>query len=106
MTPLTNYRGVNMEGLFAIQQSDTINVAVLLPGAMQMFTIPIGAKYILLNSIGDFWFKVDEHAVIPLTSITDGTGSEFKPMLRVLENNHTFSLISAAGATVVLSFYK
>lgn len=90
----------------AIRQSDYINVRFLAADTAETETIPTGARIVLFSATGNFYLNTRAAAVIPTGDITDGSGPEYNPIVRLLVAGETMSLIAPAACTVMMAYYK
>ena len=107
MEKLTIQSGANGQNTFAIPGSDEIDHYYNITTATTV-TVPAGARFALFASNADFYCRWDGGAaVVPASSISDGTGSELKPAARAVKAAQTFSIIASAATTAVtISFYS
>lgn len=98
----------NGQHTFAIQGSDHIFHYTNIAGAAQTVTIPAEARIVVFSATGDFYARWDgSAAVIPVSNIVDGSGSECNPVARSVIPGRTFSIIANDAANIVsLAFYK
>lgn len=88
-----------------------IDVRVLAPNVAETHTVPsfngTKAGYVLFSSTADFYIQMDGTAAIPSSDVTDGSGSDLRPMVRWLHGDvSTISLISPTDAVVTMIFYR
>lgn len=97
-------------GSFALKQSSWINCRVLAANVAETFQAPAGARYVLFSATGDFWCKIalaSTAAAVPAADVTDGTGSELNPAMRMLDGEQCYiSIIAGAVTAVSLQFFK
>lgn len=85
---------------------------VLAAGTAAAVTVPTGAKSVIFGrESGSFrvaysWGGETPVVAIAASDVSDGTGSEANPEARHIANVTAMSLISAAGATVTMSFFE
>ncbi len=99
------YRNKAGDQTFAITQG-YVNNYVLTPDANKAVTVPTGARYAVFAATADIWVTIGGVAAIPAGDVTDGTGSEFNPVVRWTEGQTTIGVISASAAKVSITFYE
>lgn len=94
---------------YALRQSDWIDARVLAAGVAETFQSPVGAKYVLFSSTGDFYAKIataSTAATVPAADVTDGTASELNAAMRQLPVEQAYiSLIAPAAQIVTMQFF-
>jgi len=94
------------QGLIGLNRPTYINARVLAATVAEAFTVPAGAKYVLLAANADFYADFGTTAVTPAADITDGTSPVFNPSLRMLEGCTSISVVSPTVCIVTAEFYK
>lgn len=91
-----------------INQSDFINVVLLVAGIQQNFDAPDGASIVMFSATGNFYCLIGSSvaAAIPISSIFDGSASEVNPVAREVLTGDKISLISVVDCKVVMAFYR
>jgi hypothetical protein len=107
LTALTFARGANGEEIYARSAPLYIDARVLAANTNETHTVPAGAEVVLFAADGDYYAKPNGAAAVP-TDTTDGSASEYKPVIWYLTNPPvtTIGLISEAARKITLSFYK
>jgi hypothetical protein len=92
----------------ALPQSNTIYVRVLVANLAEDVDVPEYARYVVFSATTDFWMRIDAEAAIavPTTDNSDGDAPELNPLVRMIGEGHTISLISATACTISLAFYS
>lgn len=76
-------------------------------GVSATYTIPTGAKWIVISSPNiAYYVKVDAAAVIPAAGITNGTGSFLAPTQLEVSGITSLGFICAAATYITISVYK
>ena len=91
-----------------INQSDFINVAWLVAGVQQNFSVPSEANIVMFSAAKSFYCLIGPSAAasIPLGSILDGSASEANPVAREVLIRDRISLISTVNCKVTMAFYR
>lgn len=91
-----------------INQSDFINVAWLIAGVQQNFSVPDKANIVMFSATKSFYCLIGPLAAasIPLGSIFDGSASEANPIAREVLARDKISLISGVDCKVTMTFYR
>ncbi len=91
----------------AIQAPDHVDVYFGDAAAMQ-FTVDEGHRYVVFSATAAFYvaYGANPTAVIGVADVTDGTGSELNPDIRLLDDIAKISVIAAASVVVTMSFYQ
>lgn len=99
--------GVAAQGgvTYGIPFSDTVLARSLSAGVAEAFTVPAGARHVVLSATADFHARPDATAAIP-GDVTDGTASELNPTIRNVDGVASISVISAEACIVTASFYS
>src|SRR2546426_5780155 len=105
LTALTFAKGANGEEIYARSAPLYIDSRLLAANTNETHTVPTGAEVALFAADGDFYAKPNGAAAVP-TDVTDGTGSEYKPVIWFLSGVTSIGLISEAARKITLSFYK
>ena len=96
---------------FARAPSDIVTARALGVSTAETDTVPVGAKYVIFSSTGDFYAKPNATATIP-GDVTDGTAAELNPAMWLLVdpanaiNVTNISVISPASTVVTFTYYK
>ena len=93
---------------FCIPFSRYNNTLVLVANTAQSFTVPVGAHKVHFNMdpLGKtFWVDDQKTAVIPSTSLVDGTAPECNPEARLVQPAQTLSCISAKAGKLTITCY-
>jgi len=99
------YRNYSGDQTFAISRG-YVNNYVLVADTNKAVTVPTGARYAVFAANADIWVNVGGTAAIPSGDVTNGTGSEFNPVVRWIEGESTIGVISAGAAKVSITFYQ
>jgi hypothetical protein len=93
---------------YAIPQSDEIHVAALTAETEGEVTVPEGARLVVFSATDDFYcrFDADAEISVPSAAVTDGSGPELNPGVRLCDGVTTISLVAPRACNVTLSFYS
>jgi hypothetical protein len=82
------------------------NAYVLAAGVAQTITVPTGYRVLAFSSTGNFFADFNgATAIVPSTSITNGTADVLNPTVRLVEPGQTISIIAPSNCIVTVSFY-
>lgn len=96
----------NGNPIIGILTSDYVDIKVLEAGVAEIYTIPVGAKYVLFSGTDDFYIKFNGAATVPSADVTDGTGVVLNPGLRGLDRVITLGIISETSCVVTMEFFS
>jgi hypothetical protein len=96
---------VNGFPLIGLVRPTYVNARVLAASTAEAFTVPTGAKYVLLTANVDFWANFTTTAAVPAADITDGSSPVLNPCLRILDGCASISVISVVAGIVTAEFY-
>lgn len=83
-----------------------INNYVLEAGVAQTVTFPVGALLASFSAGAPFFVRWDgEAAVVPGANVTDGTGGEYSPTVRLVRGVSSCSVIASAATTLSVSLW-
>lgn len=82
-----------------------VDAIVLGTAAAESYTVPAGAGYALVTSTLPFYGCISGTAVVPVTEISDGTGSFYMAagIQAKLDSGQTLSLIRATAASTIVT---
>lgn len=100
---LRDHLGNNLDG---IEFTDHVDIVALTAATAKDYTVPAGAKYILMQSLQNFYCSKDRTATIPSGDVTDGTGAILNPLLRVVAGGEVVSFICDVNAYIIISVYS
>jgi hypothetical protein len=106
LEPLNYKKSANRQPSTVRNAPGFIDARVLGVATNETHTVPAGASFVYFSSTGPFYARPNAVAAVPAGDVTDGTGSEYNPVVWALDGVLTIGLISAAAQTVTLSFYK
>lgn len=106
MITLKTINPTDSRSVFAINQSDHVDVRILTADTHKSHTIPAEAKFVLFSADNPFYCKLGDTATIPTGDITDGSGSERNPAFRAIGDATTIGLISETANKITMLFYK
>ena len=90
----------------AIPHSDTIYDLVMTGGVEKVVTVPTGANMALFSSTGNFYCKFGATVAVPVADVTDGSGGELNPTIRVVTNITTIHMIASNDCIITIAFYN
>lgn len=102
---------ISTNGSYALSPPIYVNVKVLAANTAESFTIPTGANGLLANYVSfssncDFYANHTTTAAVPAADVTNGTGSELNPLIRIIpRGTASYSVISATTCIITASFY-
>ena len=91
---------------FALRAPDYVSAAVLSASTEETVSVPEEASHVFFAGTADFYVGYDDTAAIPSSDVTDGTGHELNPTVRLIRGVTDISLISPSNSVVTLSFYR
>jgi hypothetical protein len=93
---------------YASSRPEYVDCIVLAASSAESFTVPSGAKSVLLTGNYDFFANFATTAAIPTTEISNGASSFLvnSPRLILIEKTTAISVISDSVCTITAEFYK
>lgn len=106
--PVTQSIEVLAGGSYALRAPAYIDTRVLAASTAEQHTVPANARIVVFSANGDFYAKYGSNptAAVPAADVTDGSGSELNPTVRLVEAGSKISLIAPAATVVTLSFFR
>ena len=88
-----------------IRPEGYVNEYVVTANVAMTVTVPTGARIVTFSASADFYVNFSgAMAVIPATSITDGTAPLRNPTTRDISGIASFSLVSGSNANINIGF--
>ena len=95
----------NYHGTFTLPACTYATVNAVTTGAATI-TVPTGAKFVNFSGSDNFYVNFTTTAVVPTTTVADGTTSILNPGCRSVAGIATFSIIAPSSCIVTMEWYK
>lgn len=78
---------------------------VLAANTMETVTVPALCDFMVFGSMAIFYVRSGGNAAVPADDVTDGTGSEISPAVKLVVPGETFTIIAPATTVVSMACY-
>lgn len=103
---LVSKLGAGSQNMQAVDFAGHVDTVVLAADTPEVYTVPAGATFLLFSATANFYARRNAAAAVPTTEITDGTGSELNPVVRVVGGSGTIGLVSGEATIITISAYS
>ena len=106
MLPFEIKKGANNLPVDVTPFSDTVYHLLLTPSTNKVVAVPAGARVALINYDANTWVRINAVAVVPVSDVVDGMGSDLNPSAKYLDGVTTINFISPSPAKISIAWFK